>query len=960
MKIGRNEPCPCGSGKKYKKCCLNKEKPPESLLWHSLGKAYDKLQDQLLDYARKAFGELALPMAMDDFLLWPEEENPIELIKDHMTLFIPWFLFEWDYDPFDADVELPAPVEESVASAYLDAHGSRLDRLEQKLIKATLDQPFSFYEVMNCRPGQGYRLKDILRGIETDVYEKLGSENARPGDILLCRVVQVDEVAILIGCSSILIPPDWKPEIIDLKNIILEEYSHITAQVLQEYDLDIRETYLYIYDAAMAPPQLCNTDGDPLLFQTLLYEIDAPETAFQRLFGLCTVEDEETLRSMATLDEGGRVIKAEIPWSRPGHKKSNALDNTILGRIMIDHHNLLIEVNSEARAEVAGKEMEVRLGEHAKYLTTEIQSPETMPDGETLAGSLNESEQDELMQLPEVREHMAQLLTHHWEGWIDQELPALGGKTPRHAVKTPDGKESVEALLLSASRHMMSQDDEMSKSSLTAIETVRRRLGLNKVSGTDAEGVGEDKTNEVSAIDSMIEAFGSKHLDTLYTDLAFRLRQMIAGNRQLSLQRGRKEIWAAAIIYAIAQLNFLFDPETEPCILPDDICEFFGTKKTTVSNKAGIIRKELDLYYGHPDVCSPDLVSSFSFYETPEGFIIPGSLVDKTISPPEFGAEYDAPIKKKDLNNRRQPKKQIQKNSMSSKKEEESNCNQLNLFDDLSGENKMDLKTLQDRPSWEWPEGAGKMLVKIFSDDQADASDRLLAVELASDFVVISDDLIEGLLSILCNGEESDEIRRRAAISMGPALEYSDTDGFDDLDDDGISEGLFDKVRDTLRELYMDTGVPKEVRRRVLEASVRAPQEWHQDAIHEAYSSDDESWRLTAVFCMQFVRGFEGQILEALNSENEDIHYESVCAAGNWEVDAAWEHITGLVASEEIDKELLLAAIETVPNIRPQEAGEVLGGLLDSDDEDIVDAAYEAISMAEMFLDLESDEDEFL
>ncbi|MCI5179891.1 MAG: hypothetical protein D3915_10820 [Candidatus Electrothrix sp. AU1_5] len=23
-KIGRNEPCPCGSRKKYKKCCLNK------------------------------------------------------------------------------------------------------------------------------------------------------------------------------------------------------------------------------------------------------------------------------------------------------------------------------------------------------------------------------------------------------------------------------------------------------------------------------------------------------------------------------------------------------------------------------------------------------------------------------------------------------------------------------------------------------------------------------------------------------------------------------------------------------------------------------------------------------------------------------------------------------------------------------------------------------------------------
>lgn len=27
QKIGRNDPCPCGSGKKYKQCCLNKKAP---------------------------------------------------------------------------------------------------------------------------------------------------------------------------------------------------------------------------------------------------------------------------------------------------------------------------------------------------------------------------------------------------------------------------------------------------------------------------------------------------------------------------------------------------------------------------------------------------------------------------------------------------------------------------------------------------------------------------------------------------------------------------------------------------------------------------------------------------------------------------------------------------------------------------------------------------------------------
>ena len=61
----------------------------------------------------------------------------------------------------------------------------------------------------------------------------------------------------------------------------------------------------------------------------------------------------------------------------------------------------------------------------------------------------------------------------------------------------------------------------------------------------------------------------------------------------------------------------------------------------------------------------------------------------------------------------------------------------------------MDLKTLKDTPPWEWPEGAGKMFLEILRDGQADQSDRLLATELAGDFTVISDELVDALLSIL-------------------------------------------------------------------------------------------------------------------------------------------------------------------------------------------------------------------
>jgi len=271
------------------------------------------------------------------------------------------------------------------------------------------------------------------------------------------------------------------------------------------------------------------------------------------------------------------------------------------------------------------------------------------------------------------------------------------------------------------------------------------------------------------------------------------------------------------------------------------------------------------------------------------------------------------------------------------------------------GEN-MDLKKLENLPPWEWPQGTDKALLGVLCDDQKDASERMLAAELAGDYTVINDELADALLSIVLSGEESDDLRARAVISLGPILETAYIDEFEDPEDVPISEETFHGIQKALRKLYMDTDLSREVRRRILEGSVRAPQDWHQDAIREAYSSDDESWRLTAVFAMRYIRGFNTQILEALENENEDIHYEAVCAAGNWEVDAAWSHIASLATTELTDKWLRLAAIEAVASIRPQKAAEILIELTQSDDEDIVDAAYEAMVMSGWFPDEDYDD----
>ncbi len=263
----------------------------------------------------------------------------------------------------------------------------------------------------------------------------------------------------------------------------------------------------------------------------------------------------------------------------------------------------------------------------------------------------------------------------------------------------------------------------------------------------------------------------------------------------------------------------------------------------------------------------------------------------------------------------------------------------------------MDLQTLYDTPSWEWPEDADKLILAALRNDRVDAADRLMATAMAGDSVVVNDELVDGLLSILGNDDAPDDLRGRAAISLGPALEYADLDwlgdgeGFDDPEAVPISEHAFLKILKTLHTLYTDADTPKYVRRRVLEAAVRAPQEWHEKAIREAYAVDDEDWRLTAVFCMQFIRGFDDCIVESLSSRNADIHYEAVCAAGNWGVDAAWEHVTGLLTSTKTDKRLLLAAIDATAGIRPTEAPPILYDLTNSADEDIVEAVHEALAL---------------
>jgi len=93
VKPGRNVPCPCGSGKKYKRCCLPKIAESEETLWARERAASDDLSRAILRYAERKFGMCILD-AWDDFHLGQPDslEHPD---FDEGQIFFPYFLFHW-------------------------------------------------------------------------------------------------------------------------------------------------------------------------------------------------------------------------------------------------------------------------------------------------------------------------------------------------------------------------------------------------------------------------------------------------------------------------------------------------------------------------------------------------------------------------------------------------------------------------------------------------------------------------------------------------------------------------------------------------------------------------------------------------------------------------------------------------------------------------------------------------
>lgn len=481
---GRNEPCWCGSGRKYKNCHYAQDRAAAVPLWQRVRRVEVDTIMRVGQWGEERYGLEAMRAAVRSLtdreravagrVAEPEEEWP----AFQMLLLI--------------SALRPQGLEPgaTLAGQYLREHGAGLDEPTRLLLEGVDRQPLSFFQVRDCQPGVGIGLRDVLLGREFFVQEQAASREVYPGVILFGRVIPAGSEHLLMRLAPMGFPPDRLEQVLQWR----QDYAPLGSELLRGLGEDLLDLYFTMRHQVRHPerPKMMNTHGEDLEFQTLSYRLNLGiREAVEKLASLGP-ETVEELLEQAQRDPRGGLKRVGVVWTGPDKAGVFGGAPVTQGNLSITAKRLKVEVNSAKRAAKIRALIEKRLGAAAVFQGAKIQAAETMMKGKggapggpgsdvgvtfasnriSVSASAVKPGQDP-MDVPEVRDQIQAMARQHWAGWLDQALPALQGQSPRQAAKNPAGRELLEALFYEF-------EARATKGNLMApdVPELKRQLGL--------------------------------------------------------------------------------------------------------------------------------------------------------------------------------------------------------------------------------------------------------------------------------------------------------------------------------------------------------------------------------------------------------------------------------------------------------------------------------------------------
>ncbi|MGL5312979.1 MAG: SEC-C metal-binding domain-containing protein [Peptostreptococcaceae bacterium] len=185
--LGRNELCPCGSGKKYKKCCLNKDvvlERAERKVGFSQ-KQYSELYTKLYEYSREDKFSEELEKAKEMFYIVEDESVNAKFERFFNTYFIQDHIM---------DSKRVMTVE------FFEDNKQNLNNNEIEILRSLFESYVSIYEVKEVLEGK-ILLKDCLTDTEVYTEDVNLLSDFEVGSHMIARIVTIEDTSILIDIT---------------------------------------------------------------------------------------------------------------------------------------------------------------------------------------------------------------------------------------------------------------------------------------------------------------------------------------------------------------------------------------------------------------------------------------------------------------------------------------------------------------------------------------------------------------------------------------------------------------------------------------------------------------------------------------------------------------------------------------------------------------------------------------
>lgn len=376
---------------------------------------------------------------------------------------------------FEDLVAADLPGNRNVADDYLRRRGWKEGASAREYIAGLRRAAISLYEVSGLVPGESMLLRDLVCGGEpVRVSEKLGSQGLRQWDRIATRVVPLREGAVISGTLMLFDHETSEALLASLQKARTKAPRDVAA-IAQEFGIETDAKTLagimtpdlllagaafmvtnFWLDAALKAaqgrnrPEVLNSEGDPLDFTTLHFPLlpkVKPEQVRQALAAIPALRQEDP-GFWNWFDNPGAK-----PRSAPRRGKAQTFFSTmedgslVLGTLALKGRRLSLEVNSTRRAERGRALLEPALaGLVTAPLTERTELEQILAAERPPPKPSGLSPEDE-------RALIRQSLEDHYRHVLDQPIPALGGKSPRAAAKTPKGREKVVAWLKTLENH---------------------------------------------------------------------------------------------------------------------------------------------------------------------------------------------------------------------------------------------------------------------------------------------------------------------------------------------------------------------------------------------------------------------------------------------------------------------------------------------------------------------------